>query len=179
MALPDPSIYILPSVTYINLSKYVISLCTAHTFRSKPCLVGPAEVSHILGAAETQDEQEDGIEEDEAQGKARAVPKCLGDLMQAHDADDKTGDRADPAHEGQQEAVTGALDDAGQQLQHQQRPEHAGFPADLIQAIDVVDGDDALPARLPGLDHDPPRGHGDEDVEQKPHKDRRRRDCAE
>ena len=78
-------------------------------FRSEPCLVGPAEVSHILGAAEAQDEQEDGIEEDEAQGKARAVPKCLGDLMQAHDADDKTGDRADPAHEGQQEAVAGAL----------------------------------------------------------------------
>ena len=36
--------------------------------------------------------------------------------MQAHDADDKTGDRADPAHEGQQEAVAGALDDGGEQL---------------------------------------------------------------
>lgn len=99
--------------------------------------------------------------------------------MQAHDADDKTGDGADPAHEGQQEAVAGALDDGGEQLQPQQRPEHAGFPADLVQVIDVVDGDDALPARLPGLDHDSPRGHGDEDVEKKPHKDRCRRDCAE
>ena len=99
-------------------------------------------VADVLGGTEGQDQEEDRVQEDQAEREARALAEALGGLYLLDD----------PGHR---------VDEEAEQAKHPQ----GGHARDEQLHVDVVERNQAGPARLAGLGVDLPLGDDRQDEE--------------